>query len=367
MSPKNKITAGSVFDTVFWVDKQDEQGPRLVGRNINSAWSTLPIVSKDCRMLPGRRYRVRVDQVTDKEIRVCSLGLVDFRLEDNIYIEPSLLKHFEILLCGGRSILLEGPHGTGKSTIAEALARTLGMKYVFFNCSVCFEPSDFAGSFQLLVDENNNTRAEWLPSEVLKGVVEACENPDKRYLIFLDQLSRTHSYALNGIMRTIDSTRRIFDPRINSYVSIPDNVQWIAAVDWGKSITGIHHLELTAQLDRFAVLMVDYPPEKEEIRILSNRYGEVPARHIRKVVSIAQVLRSEVNIISGLSMRATDEACFLLSHPRFQKRLSRKSMLDILKICFCNRLIGNPAEEGSEANIAFGIIERMIGQGKQEH
>lgn len=360
MSPKHEITAGYVFDTVFWVDKQDEQGPQLVGRNINSSWSSLPIVSKDCRILPGMRYRVRVDQVTDKEIRVSSLGLVDFRLEDNIYIEPTLFKHLEIVLCGGRSILLEGPRGAGKTVIAAALARSLGMEYVFFNCSICFEPSDFAGSFQLLVDENYNTRAKWLPSEVLKSVVEANENPEKRYLIFLDELSRTHSYALNAIMSAIDSSRRIFDPRINSYVPIPDNVQWIAAVDWGKSITGIHHLEITAQLDSFAVLKVDYPPEKEEIRILSNRYGVVPARHIRKVVSIAQVLRSDVNIITGLSMLATDEACFFLSSPTFQKRLSRESMLNILKICFCNRLTGSPVEEGSEANMAFEIIERMV-------
>jgi MoxR-like ATPase len=359
MSTLKELKPGYVFDTVFWIEKQADGSARVAGRNVNGGPAPLPVVTEDRRVLPGRRCKVRVEQVRDEDILVSYLGLVDFKLEDDIYIEPDLLRHFEILLCSGRSILLEGPQGTGKTTIAAALARTLGMEYVFFNCSICFEPSDFVGSLHLLVDEDKNPRTEWLPTEVLRAVVEANENPARRYLIFLDELNRTRSYALNGIMSAIDSTRRIFDPRINSYIPIPDNVQWIAAVNRGKSFTGTYQLDM-AQLDRFAVLKMDYPPEKEEVRILARRYDMVPARHVRKVVAVAQALRAEPTIMTDLSMRATDEACLFLSYPIYQKKVAREDMLRILKTSFCNRLAGNVTEEGSEAHVAFGVIERMV-------
>src|SRR5205085_8262988 len=130
--------------------------------------------------------KVRVEEVTDEVVRVSFLGLVEFDLAAGIYVDPGLLRQFEILLCSGRSILLEGPQGAGKTTISRELAKSLGMEYVFFNCSVCFEPADFVGALQLILDEEGRTRTEWLPTEVLKAVYEANEQPTRRYLVFLD-------------------------------------------------------------------------------------------------------------------------------------------------------------------------------------
>jgi nitric oxide reductase NorQ protein len=284
---------------------------------------------------------------------------VDFDLAGNIYVDPTLLKQLEILLCSGRSILLEGPQGAGKTTISRELARSLGMEYVFFNCSVCFEPADFVGALQLVLDAEGRTRTEWLPTEVLQAVQEANEQPLKRYLVFLDELNRCRSYALNGIMSAIDSTRRIFDPRRNHYLPIPDNVQWIAAVNSGKQFTGTYKLDL-AQLDRFAVLKLDYPPEEVEARILCARYDMVKPKWIRKVVHIAHLIRREELIATDLSMRATDEACMFLSYPTLQRQTSKEDLLAILRTSFCNRLPGSVDEEASEAQIAFRLIERHV-------
>jgi len=355
----NKLQPGYVFETVFWIEKQDEGEPLLVARNANGKATDRPILAQDSRLIPGKRVKVKVDSLTDAHINVSFLGLVEFDLKDDIYVDPDLLKQFEILLCSGRSILLEGPQGTGKTTISRELARSLGMEYVFFNCSVCFEPSDFVGSLQLLVDESGQARTEWIPTEVLQAIYAANEQPLKRYLIFLDELNRCRSYALNGIMSAIDSTRRIFDPRENGYVPIPDNIQWIAAINSGKQFTGTYAIDL-AQLDRFAVLKIDYPPPAEEVSILQARYDMVKDKYIKRVVRIANRIRRDDSIMTDLSMRATDEACLFLSYPTFQRRANKEDLIAILKTSFCNRLAGSVDDAGSEAHTALQIIERTV-------
>jgi MoxR-like ATPase len=356
--PIKKMGPGYVFETVFRLERQQAQPPRLVARHINGKRSKQRIVSADPRVLPGRRCKVKVEAVAAGTIEVAFLGLVDFGLDKDVYVDPDLLQAFEVLLCSGRSILLEGPQGTGKTTVAAALAHSLGMEYVFFNCSICFEPSDFVGSLQLLVDEQGHLKTEWVPTEVLQAVLDANANPGLRYLVFLDELNRTRSQALNGIMSAIDSSRRIFDPRQNQYIPIPDNVQWIAAINRGRQFVGTYQID-AAQLDRFAVLKMDYLPEEQETRILATRYDMVKPRLIRKVVRIANNLRADERLLTDLSMRATDEACLFLSYPSYRK-VTPEQLLAVLRISFCNRFGGRIDEPGSEAQVAHEIVERGV-------
>jgi nitric oxide reductase NorQ protein len=353
----NDLQPGYVFETVFWTHRQEGLAPRLVGRNVNGAVSPAPILCEDRRVLPGQRVKVKVESVTDGAVQVAFLGLVAFDL-GSVYVDPVLLRQLEILLCSGRSILLEGPQGTGKTTISRELARSLGMEYVFFNCSVCFEPADFVGSLQLLVDDQGRSRTEWLPTDVLNAISAANERPLSRFLVFLDELNRCRGYALNGIMSAIDSTRRIFDPRRNAYVPIPENVQWIAAVNAGKQFTGTYKLDL-AQLDRFAVLKIDYPPEQEETPPANPlRYGSTQADP------------------QGGADRQPDsprrDHCHGPVHARHRRGLHvpelsdatethlREDLLAILTPSFCNRLPGSVREEATEAHTAYRLIERNV-------
>jgi len=353
-----KMGPGYVFQTVFRLTRVDDGPPELVARHVNGKRAKHRIVSTDPRVLPGRRCKVKVTSLDDDNIRVDFLGLVDFGLDRDVYVDPDLLQAFEVLLCSGRSILLEGPQGTGKTTVAAALARSLGFEYVFFNCSICFEPSDFVGSMQLLVDDAGNLRTEWLPTAVLQAVIDANSNPAARYLVFLDELNRTRSQALNGIMSAIDSSRRIFDPRQNQYIPIPENVQWIAAINRGRQFVGTYSID-AAQLDRFAVLKMDYLPEEQETRLLAARYDMVKPRLVRKVVQIANQLRSDERLLTDLSMRATDEACLFLSYPSYRK-VTDEQLLSVLRISFCNRYPGRIDEPGAEAQITHEVVERAV-------
>lgn len=353
------LSPGYIFETVFWINKSEKSEPQLTAQTVNNKATSKRIITEDRRVIPGQSCKVQVETVNGNEITVKYLGLSEFSLEEEVYVTPTLLKQFEILLCSGRSILLDGPQGTGKTTISRALAKSLGFEYVFFNCSVCFEPSDFVGSLQLIMDEKGNAKTEWIKTDVLKAVHEAVKHPEKRYLVFLDEFNRCRSYALNGIMSAIDSSKRIFDPGENCYISIPDNIQWVAAINNGKQFHGTYKIDI-AQMDRFAVLKIDYPPQKEEIRLLALRYPSVKEKLIRKVVTIANILRDEEMLMSDLSMRATDEACMFLSYPSKKRSPDDDTLIDILRTSFCNRLPGNFEDEGSEAQVAYSLIERQV-------
>jgi len=354
-----KLSPGYIFETVFWIHKGDNGQPILKAETVNRKEIKKKITTKDPRVIPGQSCKVQVESVEKDQVIVKYLGLTEFTLKDEVYVDPALLKQFEILLSSGRSILLDGPQGTGKTTISRALSESLGFEYIFFNCSVCFEPSDFVGSLQLIMDDKGNAKTEWIRTDVLKAVQEAAKHPEKRYLIFLDEFNRCRSYALNGIMSAIDSSRRIFDPGENCYISIPDNIQWVAAINNGKQFHGTYKIDV-AQMDRFAVLKIDYPPEKEEIRILASRYPSVKKKLIRKIVKIANILRNEESLITDISMRATDEACMFLSYPSQKHKPDDDTLIQILSTSFCNRLPGAVDDEGSEAQVAYSLIERHI-------
>ena len=123
--------------------------------------------------------------------------------------------------------------------------------------------------------------------------------------------------ARNGIMPALDATRRMYNPLTGSTIAIPDNVLWIAAINNGAQFTGTTSVD-PAQLDRFAPLKMDYPPQKEEVRILAERHPDVP-REQDRAGGARRPTRCAATRTSGvdLSVRATEEVCLLLGHPNF--------------------------------------------------
>ncbi len=163
-------------------------------------------------------------------------------------------------------------------------------------------------------------------------------------------------------MPALDSTRRVFHPIDNRFLLIPDNVQFIAAVNRGSEFSGTFGID-AAQLDRFAPLQMDYPPQEEEIKILETRHPELGKKIVRLVVEIADQLRHTAELGAGLSVRATDEVCIYLKHPLIAGE--RSQMLpEILKSSFCGRFSGRWSDVASDAGAAWAVIEKVLREKK---
>ncbi len=358
------IKVGQTFETSFFLNPKSDSPHRFRATTLNGKRAPKAIFCSDPEIQPGKLCKVRVTSIKSPAsknrgfIEVEFLGRVDFKLDKSFYVDPILVKKLQALLECGKNILLDGPQGSGKTVLSRNIAEALDIEYVFFNCSSAYEATDFLATLQLKATEGGATVTEWIETDILRALTEANNNPEKRFLIFLDEFNRCREFARNGIMPALDSTRRLYNPIDGRTIHIPDNVLWIAAINNGAQFTGTTSVD-PAQLDRFAPLKISYLPQGEEIRVLSQRYPAVSKKDIERIVTAANAVRKDKNLRVDLSVRATEEVCSLLSHPNFSESL-QDPLYELLQTSFCARYQGNWDDPSSDAGLVWQVISRTL-------
>lgn len=150
----------------------------------------------------------------------------------------------------------------------------------------------------------------------------------------------------------------MYHPIENRFLTIPDNVQFIAAVNRGGEFSGTFGID-AAQLDRFAPLAMEYLPPEEEVKLLAGRHPELPRALVEKVVDVAHRIRTCAELTAGLSVRATDEACVYLKHPLMEQERS-KLLPEVFKSSFCGRFPGRWNDVSSDAGAAWALIQDAL-------
>jgi MoxR-like ATPase len=361
------LRLGATMEATFYPNSVKESGFRFKATHLDGRRAPKVVLCDDPRIRPGIPCQVRIKIIRKPErddrgaIEVEFVSIQQFRIE-GVYLDPIVGKKLQVLLESGLNILLDGPQGCGKTVLAKSIAESLGLEFVFFNCGAVVEATDFLATIQVRASASGAPVTDFVKTDVLIKLEEAIQRPDRRYLIFLDEFNRCQESARNALMPALDSTRRLFHPIENKFLNIPDNVQFIAAVNRGGEFTGTFGID-AAQLDRFAPLQVDYMPPDEEMKLLGNRHPELGKKIIKLVVEIADQLRKTAELGSGLSVRATDEACIYLKHPLVATE--RNSMLpEILKSSFCGRYNGRWSDVSSDAGAAWAVIERVLRENK---
>src|SRR5262245_8286100 len=334
----DEIQVGALMEATFWPNPVRDSGFRFRATHLDGRKAPKVVLCDDVRIRPGTPCQVRIKGVDRPRredrgaIEVEFVQLHEFKIE-GVYLDPLVAKKLQVLLESGLNILLDGPQGCGKTVLARSIATSLGMEFVFFNCGAVVAATDFLATIQVRASSAGQPVTDFVKTEVLTALEEAATHRERKYLVFLDEFNRCQESARNALMPALDATRRVFHPIENRFIQIPDNVQFIAAVNRGAEFSGTFGID-AAQLDRFAPLQMDYPPPEEEVKILRPRHPELSEKLLHLVVAVADRLRKAPELPAGLSVRATDEVCTYLKHPLIASQ--RKTLLrEILKSSFC--------------------------------
>lgn len=361
------IQPGLEMEATFYPNPKKESGYRFRATHLDGVRAPKVVLCDDPRITPGVPCQVKIKSVKKPQradrgaIEVEFLKQKEFQFE-GVYLDPLAAKQLQVLLENGLNILLDGPQGCGKTVLARSISRALGMEFIFFNCSAVLEATDFLATLQVRASATGQPVTDFVKTDVLVALEEAQGRPERRYLVFLDELNRCPESARNALMPALDSSRRIFHPINNTFLEIPKNVQFIAAVNRGSAFSGAFGID-AAQLDRFAPLQMTYPPIEEEINILRPRHAELSDKILRLVVETADRLRQTPELSAGLSVRATDEVCTYLKHPLIATQ--RKALLPtIFRSSFCGRLPGHWNDSATDAGLAWNVIQTLLREKK---
>jgi MoxR-like ATPase len=194
----------------------------------------------------------------------------------------------------GRHLLLEGPVGVGKTTVALAVCRHLGRKTLRVDGDERYTENKLTGWF----DPQLVLKSGYGPDSFFKGPL--AEAMSEGAILFINELNRMPEAVQNVLLPALDEGLLIL-PQIG-VIKARSGFQVIATQNPVEYIATGHLSE--ALKDRFEHVVLDYQSEAEETAIVRQNMKCRDEELIREAVALTRATRTHPKFKKGASVRA---------------------------------------------------------------
>ncbi len=198
-------------------------------------------------------------------------------------------------LDAGRHVLLEGPPGTGKSTLLRAVAEGLGIGFVFVEGNAELTPARLVGHF----DPARVLSEGYEASVVVDGPLVTAMRDGS--LLYVEEINRIPEETLN-VLITVMSEGELNVPRFGR-ISATDGFRLVAAMNPFDAV-GTARIS-GAVYDRVCRVSVGYQSADTEREITSRHVEGIPGDWMGKVVELVRRTRSHPDLRVGSSVRGS--------------------------------------------------------------
>ena len=206
--------------------------------------------------------------------------------------EPELALALAVL-GAGRHLLLEGPVGVGKTTVALAVCAHLGRDTVRVDGDDRYSESKLTGWFDPPLVLSAGYREEsFFPGPLVEAMREGS-------VLFINELNRMPESVQNVLLPALDE-RLLQVPHIGE-VRAASGFQVVATQNPVEYV-GTGHLS-EALRDRFEHLALAYQPAAEEQAIVTAETGSADEALVRTAVRLTRATRLHARFRKGASVR----------------------------------------------------------------
>ncbi len=240
--------------------------------------------------------RTSVASSTSPDAAVYGVDLLA-RLTTRVVGRRRELESIIAALAAGRHLLLEGPPGTGKSTVLREVAEGSGTGFEFVEGNAELTPARLIGTF----DPAAVIEGGYRPEAFVDGpLLAALRNGS---LLYVEELNRVPEETLN-VLITVMSEGETHVPRLGHVAAAP-GFRLVAAMNPFDSI-GTARVA-AAVYDRCCRLSMGYQDADEELAIVSRRATDAASRlgaaATRAAVRMIRDSRTHPDVRTGSSVR----------------------------------------------------------------
>jgi MoxR-like ATPase len=208
-------------------------------------------------------------------------------------------------LAAGRHVLLEGPPGTGKSTLLRAVADEMQLGFAFVEGNAELTPARLIGHF----DPSRVLAEGYSPDVFVDGPLVTALRDGA--LLYIEEINRIPEETLN-VLVTVMSERELHIPRLGRVVAA-HGFRLVAAMNPFDAV-GTARIS-SAVYDRVCRLAVGYQDAQDEGAVVLREAatGDTDAAWVAKVVEVVRRTRTHPDLRIGSSVRGAIDTTLVAS------------------------------------------------------